>query len=115
MEEIASREWGLLLLDEVHVVPAQMFRKVGPRTTSGGIFTCSLAWRATLRKLFSCCTARCHATCAGKFLVWRANAVKKHTSPAPVETVLRSRLFTICLILVCLSPVQPRHQSGCWL
>ncbi|KAK9915560.1 hypothetical protein WJX75_000745 [Coccomyxa subellipsoidea] len=28
MEEIASREWGLLLLDEVHVVPAQMFRKV---------------------------------------------------------------------------------------
>ena len=23
-----SREWGLLLLDEVHVVPAQMFRKV---------------------------------------------------------------------------------------
>ncbi|KAK9830608.1 hypothetical protein WJX81_004839 [Elliptochloris bilobata] len=28
MEEIANREWGLLLLDEVHVVPAQMFRKV---------------------------------------------------------------------------------------
>ncbi|KAK9809097.1 hypothetical protein WJX72_009334 [[Myrmecia] bisecta] len=28
MEQIASREWGLLLLDEVHVVPAQMFRKV---------------------------------------------------------------------------------------
>ena len=28
MDEIASREWGLLLLDEVHVVPAQMFRKV---------------------------------------------------------------------------------------
>lgn len=31
MEEIASREWGLLLLDEVHVVPAQMFRKVRPK------------------------------------------------------------------------------------
>jgi hypothetical protein len=30
MEEIASREWGLLLLDEVHVVPAQMFRKARP-------------------------------------------------------------------------------------
>ena len=28
MEEIMSREWGLILLDEVHVVPAQMFRKV---------------------------------------------------------------------------------------
>jgi DNA excision repair protein ERCC-3 len=28
MDELASREWGLLLLDEVHVVPAQMFRKV---------------------------------------------------------------------------------------
>lgn len=28
MKEIQSREWGLLLLDEVHVVPAQMFRKV---------------------------------------------------------------------------------------
>ena len=28
MEEIAGREWGLLIMDEVHVVPAQMFRKV---------------------------------------------------------------------------------------
>ena len=27
MDFISSREWGLLLLDEVHVVPAQMFRK----------------------------------------------------------------------------------------
>jgi len=32
MDEISSREWGLLLLDEVHVVPAQMFRKVWPLT-----------------------------------------------------------------------------------
>ena len=28
MEEISKREWGLLILDEVHVVPAHMFRKV---------------------------------------------------------------------------------------
>ena len=28
MDEIMSREWGLIILDEVHVVPAQMFRKV---------------------------------------------------------------------------------------
>ncbi|KAK4245945.1 DNA repair helicase [Corynascus novoguineensis] len=28
MDFLASREWGLMLLDEVHVVPAQMFRKV---------------------------------------------------------------------------------------
>ncbi|KAK4488301.1 hypothetical protein RD792_004057 [Penstemon davidsonii] len=28
MEEIRNREWGLLLMDEVHVVPADMFRKV---------------------------------------------------------------------------------------
>ncbi|KAJ3140914.1 hypothetical protein HK100_008278 [Physocladia obscura] len=28
MDYICSREWGLLLLDEVHVVPADMFRKV---------------------------------------------------------------------------------------
>ncbi|KAJ8329467.1 DNA repair helicase RAD25, variant 3 [Batrachochytrium dendrobatidis] len=28
MEFIQSREWGLLILDEVHVVPAEMFRKV---------------------------------------------------------------------------------------
>ena len=29
MSLIREREWGLLLMDEVHVVPAQMFRKVG--------------------------------------------------------------------------------------
>lgn len=28
MDQIRGREWGLLLMDEVHVVPAQMFRKV---------------------------------------------------------------------------------------
>jgi DNA excision repair protein ERCC-3 len=28
MEFIQSREWGFLLLDEVHVVPADMFKKV---------------------------------------------------------------------------------------
>jgi len=28
MEAITRQEWGLLLMDEVHVVPAQMFRKV---------------------------------------------------------------------------------------
>lgn len=35
MEAIAGREWGLLLLDEVHVVPAQMFRKVCARPAWG--------------------------------------------------------------------------------
>jgi len=28
MEFLTSREWGFILLDEVHVVPANMFRKV---------------------------------------------------------------------------------------
>lgn len=28
IDAISDREWGLLLLDEVHVVPAAMFRKV---------------------------------------------------------------------------------------
>ena len=28
MDEITGREWGLLLMDEVHVVPAKMFRSV---------------------------------------------------------------------------------------
>ena len=28
MNELLSREWGIILLDEVHVVPAQMFRRV---------------------------------------------------------------------------------------
>lgn len=28
MDFLTSREWGFLLLDEVHVVPANMFRKV---------------------------------------------------------------------------------------
>jgi len=28
MDFLASREWGLVLLDEVHVVPANMFRGV---------------------------------------------------------------------------------------
>ncbi|KAL0408171.1 UNVERIFIED_CONTAM: General transcription and DNA repair factor IIH helicase subunit XPB1 [Sesamum radiatum] len=33
IEEIRNREWGLLLMDEVHVVPAHMFRKkFGPMT-----------------------------------------------------------------------------------
>ena len=34
MQWITSREWGLMILDEVHVVPANMFRKVGQNVRS---------------------------------------------------------------------------------
>ncbi|CAI9094123.1 OLC1v1029812C1 [Oldenlandia corymbosa var. corymbosa] len=44
IEEIRNREWGLLLMDEVHVVPAQMFRKVISITKSH----CKLGLTATL-------------------------------------------------------------------
>eukprot|EP00958_Prasinococcus_capsulatus_P016923 scaffold1899_cov372-Prasinococcus_capsulatus_cf.AAC.7 len=44
LEEIKSREWGLLLMDEVHVVPAHMFRKVISLTKSH----CKLGLTATL-------------------------------------------------------------------
>ncbi|KAK6130022.1 hypothetical protein DH2020_036244 [Rehmannia glutinosa] len=43
-EEIRNREWGLLLMDEVHVVPADMFRKVIGLTKSH----CKLGLTATL-------------------------------------------------------------------
>jgi superfamily II DNA or RNA helicase len=33
IDAISDREWGLLLMDEVHVVPAAMFRKVGRHVT----------------------------------------------------------------------------------
>ncbi|GAQ80913.1 putative Xeroderma pigmentosum group B protein [Klebsormidium nitens] len=44
INQIKSREWGLLLMDEVHVVPAQMFRKVIGITKSH----CKLGLTATL-------------------------------------------------------------------
>lgn len=44
IDDIRSREWGLLLMDEVHVVPAQMFRKVISITKSH----CKLGLTATL-------------------------------------------------------------------
>ncbi|KAF2072811.1 hypothetical protein CYY_005885 [Polysphondylium violaceum] len=44
MNEIANREWGLVLLDEVHVVPAAMFRKVLTVTKAH----CKLGLTATL-------------------------------------------------------------------
>lgn len=42
MDQIRSREWGLLLMDEVHVVPAQMFRKVGPAAHGCSAVGCPL-------------------------------------------------------------------------
>lgn len=44
MDTIQNTEWGLLLLDEVHVVPAQMFRKVISLVTHH----CKLGLTATL-------------------------------------------------------------------
>jgi DNA excision repair protein ERCC-3 len=44
LESIRGREWGLMLLDEVHVVPADMFRKVVAITKSH----CKLGLTATL-------------------------------------------------------------------
>nr|GMD60255.1 DNA repair helicase XPB1 [Ipomoea batatas] len=34
LEDVRAREWGLLLMDEVHVVPAHMFQKVISLTKS---------------------------------------------------------------------------------
>lgn len=42
MDLISSREWGLLLLDEVHVVPANKFRKMGPPRFPGGYISVPL-------------------------------------------------------------------------
>jgi DNA excision repair protein ERCC-3 len=44
MAELQRREWGLMLLDEVHVVPANMFRKVITVTAAH----CKLGLTATL-------------------------------------------------------------------
>lgn len=44
MDWITAREWGLMLLDEVHVVPASMFRKA----TSSIATHCKLGLTATL-------------------------------------------------------------------
>lgn len=44
MNHIQSHEWGLMILDEVHVVPAQMFR----RTVSSISHHCKLGLTATL-------------------------------------------------------------------
>ncbi len=75
MDEIASREWGLLLLDEVHVVPAQMFRKVRLRLTHRGprvhcvlgYVLCGLSARCHFRHwhhgLLACWGSWCAALC----------------------------------------------------
>lgn len=44
LEWVQGREWGLMILDEVHVVPARMFRKVGEQVRSH----CKLGLTATL-------------------------------------------------------------------
>jgi DNA excision repair protein ERCC-3 len=44
LEWVYSKEWGLMILDEVHVVPAKMFRKVGEHIRAH----CKLGLTATL-------------------------------------------------------------------
>ena len=44
LDWVYSREWGLMILDEVHVVPAKMFRKVGEHVRAH----CKLGLTATL-------------------------------------------------------------------
>ena len=44
LDWVYGREWGLMILDEVHVVPAKMFRKVGERIRAH----CKLGLTATL-------------------------------------------------------------------
>ena len=44
IEKIRNREWGFLFMDEVHIVPAHMFRKVISITKSH----CKLGLTATL-------------------------------------------------------------------
>jgi DNA excision repair protein ERCC-3 len=46
MRLLSSREWGLLVLDEVHVVPARMFRQVSVRHGSQ-LGCCAKVWRSS--------------------------------------------------------------------
>ena len=50
MDFLTSREWGFVLLDEVHVVPAAMFRRVvttiKAHTKLGLTGECQLRWSA---------------------------------------------------------------------
>ena len=45
MALIREREWGLLLMDEVHVVPAQMFRKVSGSWQKLAISIYDILWQ----------------------------------------------------------------------
>ena len=58
MNEIKKREWGLLLMDEVHVVPAQMFRKVSARA--------GWQWHQVSPRPWRCCC--CNTDTVGTFL-----------------------------------------------
>lgn len=67
MDQIRSREWGLLLMDEVHVVPAQMFRKVCLRCCTVAPAS-ALSWRGCVLPdpaCYSIPTKACQALVVG--------------------------------------------------
>ncbi|KAM3331947.1 hypothetical protein ACQJBY_027674 [Aegilops geniculata] len=53
IEEIRNREWGLLLMDEVHVVPAHMFRKVISITKSHCKLGLTEVWCPMTKEFFA--------------------------------------------------------------
>lgn len=54
MRLLSSREWGLLVLDEVHVVPARMFRQVGGSQPRRQVLSTSKSAAALLAQNAAC-------------------------------------------------------------
>jgi hypothetical protein len=95
MDQIRSREWGLLLMDEVHVVPAQMFRKVT-------IILLDFVPSSKIQKFKVCmlqaCLPSCHLTGAGDhWLHSRADNMPVHQ---PVEQLVCICSYTCCKLLL---------------
>jgi superfamily II DNA or RNA helicase len=56
MEFLTSREWGFILLDEVHVVPANMFRRVVTTIKAHAKLGLTGQWKAGISDLLSLLT-----------------------------------------------------------
>ncbi len=113
MDQIRSREWGLLLMDEVHVVPAQMFRKVTIILLEAFItvqavlqdvpkdmldFVPSSKIQKSKFCVLQACLPSCHLTGAGDhWLHSRADNMPVHQ---PVEQLVCICSYTCCKLLL---------------
>jgi hypothetical protein len=117
MDLISGKEWGLLLLDEVHVVPARMFRQASDMLFEYN-YHCLLICITRVRESSACGWKMCLHACSGRQVVIMTLELLLFMHELDIASVCTLLLGEVHVVPACMfrqaSDMAWNANSGCF-